>query len=459
MEMLQGEIWSGFIYVLLDNFGAIVVLSMLFWLVLHLFYERGILGAWPPSHLSIRLVIWILFLFPFIIGFGIVGLLLLIGTLVPALETQSLLLIDTLMYSTYLSVLVLASLVFFRVLRWCWKRYGTTGVMVIVSIATFTILIINSLGLGYYFGHPLIYTGWYLWTYMSLVEICWIHEKMKPRIERKADHSATISGTSIELATKRIYGVLVPLARRIKIDQDEDAFWTMQSMLQMDGSHEEMFSLACKALGFNRKDIINAPDVEHASLALRDLAVDWGNFSKLELVALLLLIASWMVSSVLTAWAYIGQAVKQNFVPVMLFFTLPLAVIAVLSLTSRWSPDMEYDLAKRHDEPFRFTQREYDARRAFDQVVLAITLIMATCIGALIIVFGDSSLTYIVTLSLSFEYILSAILLSLDSFMLGKGISKEETMAAIQRKLDESILSASKTVGLSDHLKREGHKL
>lgn len=431
--MLQGELSSEFFLLLFNNFGVIVFLSILFWCALHVLYERGALGSWPPSRLSVRITVWTFLLFPLVIGFGFVGLLLLISIFVPSLELQ--LIIDFLDFAEYLFLLIFASLVFFRILRYCWRGYGTTGVMIVVCASSSTSLALSSLGLAYNIGYFLIDFGHFGYRGLCILFICWLREAMKIDPEKESDDFAVLSHTHIEVAMKKIYSVLIPLARRIKVSKDEAALRMMQNVLQMDSDFERSLSLASKALGFDRMDLINAPDVENASMVLQGVATNWGNFSKIDLVALILVSVTWIVSGLLTVWAYIGGVIKENLVAVVLFFALPFGALAILSLTNKQSPGREYDLAKRHDEPFRFTQRECSNRRKLDLIVLAITLIGATSVGALIILLGNSSLGYLVFICLFSEYVLSVALIRFDSFMLGRNISDEEMMGILRKKL------------------------
>ena len=301
--------------------------------------------------------------------------------------------------------------------------------MTLLYVLVSTSLVLSSLGLSRGIGYTLIEFGVTGWRGWSILLICWIYELLKPQASKKTDDFALQGHTSIETTMRNLYGIIVPLTRRIRKERDERTLRILQQVLLMDDPFEKPLTLACKALGFDKMELINVADSENASFILQNVPTEWGNFSRIEVVVLFSLPIGWVVSGFLTVWTYLNGILKQNFLLLMLFFMLPVGIVLMFSPMLRQNPGKEYDLAKRHDERFKFTQSEYQRRRIFDMVVLLIATVGATFIGVLIVVLGNASLANLVIISLCVEYVLSIALVYFDSFMLDRSVSDEETIA------------------------------
>lgn len=437
--MLQTELPVIYIELLVQDFGVIFTLGVLFWFGIHFLYDRGHLGSWPPSQRIVRILVWMLILFPIMTLLLFGGSLLLISALIPPLEPQLMMLFEHLDLLDYVALIVFASLIFFRVLRWTWNGYGTTGVILLISISFCIDLFLISLNLISSSSVGVFEFGQLGWRGMSLYTFCCFRDFMKPKSNKEPEVFVLQGHTSIELTTKKIYSIVVPLVRRIKIDHDESAMELLKGFLVMNSGFERVLTLACKALGFDRMEFLSESNVEDASELLQNVPSEWGNFSKTDFVALFLVTSLWIVMGVISLWAYLNEALKQNLIPFFLFFFLPIGVLGVLSITNTHKPSKEYTIAKRHDEFYGFTQREYKKRVNLDVALLVTALVGTVFVGYVTFVIQGPLLDFTILVVLSVLFILTIVLTKYDGFLHGNLPSDDETLRRLRKQLQDKI--------------------
>ena len=422
-----------------QRIGEIALICVLLWLAIYALYDRGLLGPWPPSRRSARLAVWVFLLYPLIGPIGLALLVLLISSMVPAIGSTVTPIVDLLFLSEDLYFILAASLVYFRIMRWSWRGYGAAAVMTVVSVSFSVSVILSSLGLSFsaaYGGLELADTGWGFVLFWS---ICYGLEVLRPKTKKEPAMFVMMGHSCIEVAMRTIYGVIVPLVHRIRVDRDESALAMLKSVLSMDDGLERSLSLACKALGFDRMELMGAADVESALIILQKVETRWGNFSRTELSVLVALSGAWVVVITSAMWTFINGLFFKNFIlGFVLFFSCVFVPVGMLSLVSNKRvprPGVYYDLGKRHDEQFGFTRRGFERRRIFDIIVVMAALGGATCVTAAALVLGVLPSDLLVLPALLAVYVLGVVLLGFDAFVRGKRPSPEETLASIRKQV------------------------
>ena len=343
----------------------------------------------------------------------------------------------------YLFILLFLSLIYFRILRWCWRGYGAAGVIVIISTSFSAIVILSSLGLTSSAGYDVFEMANTGWRMLSLYLICWFRDALKPKTQTELKPFSVFNHTRIEVAMRGIYGIIIPLVRRVRVDRNESALLMLKNVLHLDSSLERPISLACKALGFDKTELIHVADVDSALVVLQNVNTDWGNFSRLDFGVLLVLSTTWVMSMLLTVWAFVNGVLGQNALLFSMNFILPTGIVLLLSLAVVHKPGEDYDLAKRHDEPFRFTHSEFRKRRILDLLVVITALAGATGVTLLTLIVGVYPSDISLLAPLSAMYILSLALLGLDDFLRGQLPLPEESLVRIRRRFLDIIPQAT----------------
>ncbi|MFW9787563.1 MAG: hypothetical protein ACFFE2_10270 [Candidatus Thorarchaeota archaeon] len=425
--------------IILDRFVEIAIIGVLFWLAIHTLYDKGLLGPWPPARLGGRLLVWILALFPLITGFGIIGVALFIGIAIPSTESLTYLVIASAEFLGYLSMIFLLSLIYFRLLRWSWRGYGAAALTVVISTTFSAGVILTVLGVLPLVDPEIFGLVDTVWRTMSFMLICWLYDTLKAKNRPKTEQFNEMGQTRGEVGIGSIYSVIIPLVRRIRVDRDEQALLTLQAVLQLNSGLERSLSLACKALGFDRNDILQITDVGRASETLQYVETDWGTFSRLDFSVLFFVSGVWVICLLLSAIVYVYNAARQYYLLFVLDFVLPFGIAMILSLGTQRKSGREYDLAKRHDESFRFTHNEFKQRRSIDFLVIIIAILGTTAITLISIAYGLTPLGALLMVPLSMVYVLSVVPLLFDGFARGVRPLPEEATALIEKQFRKKI--------------------
>ena len=425
---------TDFQILIVQRFPEFVVLGILAWFAIHYLYERGLLGNWPPNRFVVRIGIWVFALFPLVAAMGLIGIAVLIDTLFPATEAAADILVQILYSVLHLFIVVVFSLVAFRTLRWCWRAYGAAGVVTTISIAYSTGVILSFVGLTSSVVQSILEESNQLWVMMSFLLACWLNDALKLGKPREPTRVTFIGPNSISLTMKRIYGVIVPLVRRIRIDRDPQALATLKEVLQTGTGLDRTMALACKALGFERSTILSTDDIENAHHILGYVDTKWGNLSRIDIGVLSGILAIWIPCMIASVWIFINGLMRQYLLLFMLDLIFPLAVVMLLSLIGNYKTDREYHMAKRHDDMYQFTNGEFGRRRIFDLAII-IAALAGVAAATLFDLAIYSSTQYM--LPLLVVYVFSFLILALDDFAKGKKPSIDEEVALIRKKLPD----------------------
>ncbi|NHJ15085.1 MAG: hypothetical protein EAX95_15490 [Candidatus Thorarchaeota archaeon] len=422
--------------IILGNFLELAVLCILLWFAIHVLYKKGYFGPWPPTNRLARIAIWVFLLFPFIFGLGISSVVLLIVLVIPSVEPEMVIIYSLFESAVLVFIILFIALLYFRVLTWCWKGYGAAGVIVIMS-ATFSAgLTLSSLGLLAIAADDVLGMARMAWAGGFIFMFCWLREELKPKTEERPTTRNVLGHTPIEVGMERLYGIILPLIRRLRVDRDEESLHLLKGMLQLNEGFERSISLACRALGFNKETILEATNADDALETLKNVDTRWGNVSLLDLGVLFAISIPWVVSLILSVLAYADGVLRQYPLLFILDITLPLGIIILLFLFASPRLGGGQDIAKRHDEVFKFTRDEFQRRRGIDLLTITASLIGTTTVTLMVVVlFSD----FMLLIPLSGVYVFSLLLVMFDDLVRGKRPSHELMLTLIRRRLPDEV--------------------
>ncbi len=441
---------------IIDSFGELVVVSMLFWFVLHMLYERGLLGPWPPPRRTTRVGVVLFLLYPWVVlgGLSLAGT---ISRLLPSMEFLAFSILYMMHMVEELFLVLILSLIYFRILRSLWRKYGAAGATIVLTVPLSISIILTSFGLSQGIIYFIFDTGVYAYRFYGFMFLCSNHNLLRPKVKTEPVYIEIPEPKITETVMSYVYRVIISLVRRVVVDRDPSDLEVLKFVLGPNSGMEKPVTLACKVLGIDQVALLQTVDIENAMSVLNGVDTRWGNFSRFELCVLIVLTVGPLASILMSIWLSVNMApfgeapgnvlvwlIRNPLLGTVFFGSIFLLVLALLSSSSLYvrKPGKDYNLANPHTEALWFTMHEFNRRRVLDVLVVVTALCGTTYVTWATLVLSGFPDGTRVLIYLSIIFVLIMVLLAGDPFVRGKRPTLEQMIQSIRMR---SLEIASKT--------------